>query len=210
MTDLVVRVADKNMEFSIRGILSRSQSLGIKMATSNTYVHPERDPGCFLKAHEFLRAFQDSHSHGLVVFDRKGCGRDAQTRQNLETQVERQLSGSGWGHRAACVVVDPELENWVWSDSPHFDTLLGWQGRTPALRQWLREKGVWPTEAPKPARPKEAVEQALRIARKPRSSSLYLQLAESVGLDRCSDSAFLKLRDTLANWFPRQRSFPSP
>ncbi len=43
----------------------------------------------------------------------------------------------------------------------------------------------------------------LRTARKPRSSSIYLELARSVGTERCTDPAFLKLKRCLREWFPR-------
>ena len=57
----------------------------------------------------------------------------------------------------------------------------------------------------KPARPKEAFEAALREARKPRSASLYQQIAERVSLRRCTDTAFLELKSILNNWFPPER-----
>lgn len=138
------------------------------------------------------------------MFDRDGCGRHGQTRQQLEAEVEKNLRSAAWGDRAACIVIDPELENWVWSDSPHVDSVLGWEGREPALRGWLQAQGYWNAGSPKPDRPKEAVEEALRNVRKPRSSALYQELAESVSLERCSDPAFLRLKTLLAKWFPQQ------
>jgi hypothetical protein len=50
-------------------------------------------------------------------------------------------------------------------------------------------------------RPKEALEKALYAARKPRSSAIYQSLAEMVSLARCSDRAFIKLKETLRKWF---------
>ena len=111
------------------------------------------------------------------------------------------MNQSGWTDNAAVIVIDPELENWVWVDSPHVDDVLGWRGRGPGLWEWLRQKGMLPPDAPKPVRPKEAVEEALRVARKPRSSSLYRNLAEHVTLETCTDPAFQKFRDTIVSWF---------
>jgi len=45
--DLVVLVADKNMEFAVKGLLPRSQSFGINPLAYDIHVHIERDPGCF-------------------------------------------------------------------------------------------------------------------------------------------------------------------
>lgn len=50
--------------------------------------------------------------------------------------------------------------------------------------------------------PKEVVEAALRIKGIPRSSSIYYEIATKVNFDGCSDPAFVKLRATLAAWFP--------
>gem|GEM_PF-6240707 len=39
--------------------------------------------------------------------------------------------------------------------------------------------------------------------RRPRSSSLYEELATKLGLHRCTDRSFDRLRSTLSGWFPR-------
>lgn len=200
--DLVVLVADKNMEFAVKGILGRFLALKIRQAIPVVHVHPEKDPGCLLRGHEFLSLFQSQFAHALILLDREGCGQEKADRETLEVDIERRLSQSGWDGRAAAVVIDPELEMWVWSDSPQIDAVLGWQGKSPELRLWLKTKNFLQEGQAKPARPKEALESALRTARKPRSSSLYLQLAKQVGLERCVDPAFAKLRASLQEWFP--------
>ncbi|HEY0553853.1 MAG TPA: hypothetical protein VGG20_06265 [Thermoanaerobaculia bacterium] len=200
--DLILLVADKNMEASLRGLLSRSQSLKCRPVTFDLYVHPERDPGCLLRGHDFLRPFASRYERALVLLDHEGCGREAVVRSGLESELEERLGDAGWGDRAAAVVISPELENWVWSDSPHIDRALGWTSSEISLRDWLMEKGFLSAGAIKPLKPKEAVEVVLRTARKPRSSSIYLDLAKLVGTDRCTDPAFQKLRRCLQEWFP--------
>ena len=198
--DLVVLIADKNIEGALRGLLSRPQALGLSEISCDLYVHPERDPGCRLRGHHFLKPFAHRYAHALVVFDREGCGREDEERASLESQVEDRLSSSGWDDRAAAVVIDPELEIWVWNDSPHVESALGWSGEM-SLRGWLMQKGWLREGESKPAQPKTAVEEALRVARRPRSSSMYHELARKVGTDRCVDAAFLKLKQTLVRWF---------
>ncbi len=116
--------------------------------------------------------------------------------------MEGRLAANGWPDRALAIVLDPEVEVWVWADSPVVDDVMGWAGRTPALRDWLIAKGYLQGGESKPRRPKEAFEHALRLVPKARSSALFLSLAEGVSVNRCSDEAFLRLRDTLARWFP--------
>ena len=200
--DLVVLAADKNIEFTIRGLLnSRTAALGIRPVAFDVYPHPERDPGCRLKAHEFLRVSLASDEHALVLFDRAGCGKEGVGRAALEREVEERLAASGWTARAAAIVMDPELEAWVWADSLHVERIVGWAGSSGSLRGWLEGERFWETGAPKPHDPKGAVERALYRARKPRSSALYQRLAEQVGFSTCADPAFQKMRSTLQAWF---------
>lgn len=200
--DLVVLVADKNMEFAVKGILTRVEALGIREVTATFHVHPENDPGCLLRGHLFLKLFVHQAAHALVLLDREGSGQDSNTREILESGIEGRLSTSGWDDRAAAIVIDPELERWAWSDSPHVDSVLGWDGRNPCLRSWLKEKAFLKEGQIKPIRPKEALEQALRSVKKPRSSSLYQQIAQKVSLQRCVDPSFIKLKTILQGWFP--------
>ena len=202
--DLVVLVADKNIEFAVKGLLSRPRALGVRPITSDLFVHPYRDPGCLLDGHSFLRPLVNRYLYALVIFDREGCGRERLSREELEQQVKDRLSQSGWGDRAASIVLDPELEIWVWSDSPHVDSVLGWSGRQPDLRTWLAEKGFVEANAPKPNRPKEAIQEALRLVRKHRSSALYFQLATRVSVNRCVDPSFSKFKAILKNWFSEE------
>jgi hypothetical protein len=200
--DIIFLVADKNAAWAIQGLVCRPKSLAIRSVRAVIRPHPENDPGCYLRAHDFLRPFRSLYARAIVMFDREGCGNEALSREALEAEVEDRLQTSGWDDRARAVVVDPELDIWVWSDSPEVESALGWAGRSPTLRSWLTEKGFLQAGVVKPARPKEAMEAALRVVRKPRSSNVYQQLARSVSLRRCSDPAFAKLRAALQMWFP--------
>lgn len=200
--DLGVLVADRNMEYSIKGILERTESIKIKKIKYEIYTHPLRDPGCRNNGHDFLRPFVNLYEHALIIFDKEGCGKEKNTtREELEKEIEKRLAISGWGDRAAAIVIDPELENWLWSDSPEVDVVLGWKGKNPSLHHWLEDRGYLTGNSIKPSHPKDAVESALRIVNKPRSSSIFYQLANKVSLKRCQDPAFLKLKEKLFKWF---------
>lgn len=200
--DLVILVADGTMEFAVRGIINRSQAIKIREVTPVFYVHPEHDPGCALRGHSFLATFAKQFAHALIMLDHKGSGQEKSTRENLEAEIEERLSQSGWGNRATAVVIDPELEMWVWSDSPHVDSILGWEGRKPALRLWLQQNRYLQANQVKPENPKETLELALKVVGKPRSSSLYKHLAQKVSFERCVDPSFVKLKTILQTWFP--------
>ena len=74
------------------------------------------------------------------------------------------------------------------------------------LADWLRDEGHLRSGETKPKDPKRAVEEALRIVRKQRSSAIYLQLAQRVSVHRCVDEAFLKFRKLLQQWFGGEKT----
>jgi hypothetical protein len=199
--DLIVLAADEQIKFAVKGLLARGPAMGFREPIIDLNVHPAKDPGCLLRGHEFLRASSRQYRHAIVLFDREGCGKEHLSREELEREVEHRLASSGWADRAAAVVLDPELEVWVWSDSPQVDAVLGWAGRTPQLAQWLEAQGYRAANQPKPNEPKKALEHALRSVRKARSSVIFHELAQHVSIKRCTDPSFLKFKALLQQWF---------
>jgi hypothetical protein len=199
MKDLVVLVADKNMEAAVKTLIEkRHKSLGIRQVQADVFVHPEHDAGVFLKAHIFLKAHCNEYRYALVMFDHEGCGQQNKPAQQVEQAVKQRLEQSGWQGRCEVIVLEPELEAWVWSSSHHVPKVLG---LTPEQLQQILQR--FPkTHLGKPQRPKEAMEECLRQAKIPRSSSIYAELAETVGLKNCVEPSFVKFRRTLQKWFP--------
>ena len=108
------------------------------------------------------------YSHGLMIFDHEGCGHENEPVADVESIVRHHLHNSGWGDRAEVVVIEPELEAWVWSDSPHVEEVLGWSNQIPSLRAWLTDRHLLAPRATKPSRPKEAMQAAIRQTGVPR------------------------------------------
>ena len=202
--DLMVIVPDGDMEFAVEALLCRPESLGMRPISFDIRRHLQRDSGCRSDCHHYLRPWLRGYGYAMVLFDHEGCGKEELERTVLEEQVEAMLRDNGWNNRCAVIVIAPELEAWVWSDSPVVDEVLGWQGRTPVLRDWVRNRTeFWPSDHPKPNRPKEAFEAALKEVRKQRSPRLFKDLASRVSVSRCIDPSLLKFRDMLAGWFPK-------
>lgn len=204
--DPVVLVADKDMEFFLRGILNRPEALGIKQVNFEIFRHPQKDPGCRLIGHDFLRPLTKIYQHALIILDHEGCGKESLNRDALELEIENRLRTSGWNDRAGAIVIDPELENWAWSTSPEVDRILGWQGKSATLRTWLLNNGFLSKDSMKPCPPKKALRETLRNVRKPWSASIFHQIAQTVSLKQCADPAFQKLKATLLNWFPTTKT----
>lgn len=102
------------------------------------------------------------------------------------------------------IVFKPELEIWLWVDSPHTANELGWDNY-PNLKDFLIQRGLWISGKLKPDRPKEAVEAALWKRKIPRSSSIYYNIAKKVSLERCTDASFHNFKSLLKRWFSKGR-----
>ena len=205
MKDLVILAADKDLEHALRGLIGRSEALGIRPIDYDVFVHPEHDPACAIRGVEFLARFAEQYSYALLMFDQEGSGRESTAIEELQISLNANFSSSDWGERAKAIVLSPELEAWIWSASPVVDEIAGWKDRNPGLRPWLFEQGWLESGEIKPRRPKEAFIAALRKARKPRSASLYEQIASRVSLQRCKDNSFTHFKNVLRAWFPRAR-----
>lgn len=201
MRDLIILVPDIDTEQALLGLLSRTEALGIRAISCDIFPHPRRDPGCLRESVEFLRGFTRNYEHAIVLFDHEGCGKESTDSSELEDSMRLKLSSSGWNDRAEPLILEPELEIWIWSDSPEVDKALGWAH--PALREWLKSGGWLKPGEFKPARPKEAMREAMRIVRKVPSAAVYNQIAKTVSFKRCQDAKFLRLLELLRNWFPQ-------
>ena len=197
MKDLVALVADNTMKAAVENLLQRAPSLGIRPLTSDLYSYPRHDPGVLKESAMFLESLREQYENALVMFDREGSGQENKSAEELQDAVQSQLDRAGWAEHSGVIVLDPELEIWVWSDSPHVSQVLGIApSDLDQLLSQYRSAGNF-----KPSRPKELMEKVLRQSHIPRSSSLYADLARLVGVDRCTDPAFLRLRGYLTQWF---------
>lgn len=201
--DLVVLVADRDIEFALVGILSRPEALGIRSLRGIELVpHPQHDPGVFKNGPELLRPYAREFERALVVLDKAWAGAPARISE-VEDQLAQRLRPV-WDDRAEVVCIDPEIEVWVWSDSPHVARELGWASMQ-ELRGWLRTRELWTEDRHKPAEPKEAFLRAIHERAIPKSPALFRNLASSVGFGRCSDLAFARLLSILRAWFSPSR-----
>jgi len=199
--DLVVLVADADTESVMRTLLEeRHRALNIREIEFRIIRDPGRDSGVYKRADSLLRPYFRIAEHALVILDRVGSGQEHKlSAQEIETDLEDRLRRSGWqSNGCAAIVIDPELELWVWSRSPHVPHTLGLDENS--LEQVLTRVGC--SASGKPSDPKSALQAALRQARRPLSSAIFKELASRVSLASTNERAFNKLRSTLQRWFP--------
>ena len=203
MKDLIVSVADIDQEKVVEALLPRIPRVsGTRFFTWDIVRNMLKDSGSCNLSHEFLRPYINQFNYCLVLFDYEGSGVEHEkTRAEAEIGGERLLSRNGWDGRNAAIVIEPELENWMWIDSHHLQNAIAWK-RPESLYQWARSTGRLAEGSHKPARPKESFEEAIKISFIPRSSSIYKNIASRVSYRHCEDLAFRKLISTLEIWFP--------
>ena len=200
MLDLAALTADSQQEATIRALLQhRATALGIRPVAFEVLRHPRQDPGVWKEADAFLKAFRSRAEHALVVLDHQWEGSPPDP-EGMRKELLDRLERVDWT-RDVCevVVVVPELEVWVWGSSPAVSKVLRYDVGT--IRRIADEHSWWPANKAKPVAPKELLEAVLRRQRRPRSASIFEELAQRVSLERCTDPAFALLREALQRWF---------
>jgi hypothetical protein len=208
MRDCIFLLADKNMEATFLGFLTRvgfDLSLGIgkfEFDSAEDLIVDENgnDPGVYNRAHEFLRLYQRTHRHAIVVLDNAWEGSPGV--KAIEDNISKNMRKTGWDeNNFAVIVINPELEVWIIQDSPVVEQAFRFKQKNVSMRKWLEQKGLWDADALKPNDPKKAVEYILKISRTPRSSAIYYQITSRISIKRCQDPAFQKLCSIMQQWF---------
>lgn len=214
MRDLLVYVADGNMAEAVGGLLDRNQAhlaigCGPFLFDSRTDIKVakgQNDPGVYTRADALMQPYAKEYTHAVVIVDEEWDGSPGASA--IAKRLCEHLINAGWpADRALALVVSPEADVWLWSDSPHTAAALGWESWD-ALRPALEQQGLLEPNQSKPSRPKEAADWALRQGPKriPRSSKLYRQVSGKVSVHRCEDTALNEFINQLRNWFPVERA----
>lgn len=203
MTDLLLVTADQDAEFTVKALLKRHlKQFGIGDFTWEVIRNIGRDSGCRTDSVELLRDQIKRYRFTIVLFDFEGCEPpNNASKEAVAAKLEQDLSRNGWKDRCRAILIDPELENWIWTRHDRMARTIGWSGKDD-LYVWLEREGWITSGAAKPPRPKESFEAAIDITDIELSASLFEEIAEGAPLSRCTDPAFLALMEQLAEWFP--------
>lgn len=210
MRDCIFLLADKNMQAAFEGFFTR-QGCPQRLGCGNFVFDPrqdiavasgDNDPGLYTRGHELLRPYQATHRHAVVVLDADWDGSPGKTA--ITEHLTAQITATGWrADRFNVIVIDPELENWIWQQNDHVARGLGF-GNSNELMADPDLQVAWPQGQVKPSSPKEILEFLLQKRRIPRSSAIYKQITSQVSVKHCQDSAFHRLIDSLRTWFPQE------
>lgn len=215
--DCLFFVADTNMANVVDGFLSRGHLQGrigcrdfLFDFDSDVLEAPRlgmgSDGGIYRYCHSLLQenGYMDTHERLIVMLDQQfGSELPAST---VREEILGRLRANGWGDdKADVVVIDPELEVWIWQDSPHVHAAVGFADAG-SLREALKNDSDWPDGHVKPLQPKELFQAVCRRYRTVYSPALYRDIVERVSVRSCTDAAFQQLVATLCRWFPAGES----
>ena len=200
MQDLVVLVADKNMQFALQGALARPQALGVRPFTFEFRSHMGRDGGVRTTGADVLAREATRFRHALMLLDFEGCGQEEDAPLVIEAQLDQKLQ-MVWNASAKAIVISPEVDAWLWGNDAVLRDALHWP-QDGSIRDWLRGKGFAFNADEKPVRPKEALDAMRSVHKQPRSSAMYEKVTKRISLQNCTDAAFIRLRAQLQAWFP--------
>ena len=199
MQDLVLLVADKNMQFALQGALSRPEALGIRPITYEFRSHPGRDGGVRASGSRVLAGERNRFRHALMLLDFEGCGTQLLDPIALERELDQQIRVT-WSDEGKTIVIAPEVDIWLWGSDNALHEVFQWPLQV-GVRDFLHAKGFVFSADGKPLRPKEALEAMVPVHRQARSSALYEKVTNKISLQNCRDPAFLRLREQLRIWF---------
>lgn len=207
MTDLLLVTADQDAEFTVKALLKRHlKQFGIGDFTWEVIRNIGRDSGCRTDSVELLRDQIKRYRYTIVLFDFEGCEPpNNASKEAVAAKVEQDLSRNGWQDRCRAILIDPELENWIWTRHDRMARSIGWKGKDD-LYTWLEGKGLIGANGVKPPRPKESFAAAIDVTNIELSASLFEEIAEGAPLGSCTDPAFKALVEQLAEWFPLKAS----
>ena len=211
MRDCMFLLADSNMKAAFEGFLNRDSfhhSLGcgqFSFAASRDLrvASGDNDPGLYTRGHELLRPYVNTHRFAVIVLDEEWYGSPGV--DTIREHITTNLLKTGWRkENCRVIVVDPELEMWIWQRNDHVAKALG-MGSSREFETEPIISEAWPQGQLKPSRPKETLEAVLRKNHIPRSSSIYRRITSRVSVKSCQDGSFQELSQTLQAWFPLER-----
>ena len=210
MRELAILTADKTMNAVVTAFFQRNHwhtTLGCAAfdfwPEEDIINDPQHtDGGVHRRAHELVRPYLRTHSRVVVILDQQFGGDIPAV--DVRDDILLNLRRNGW-HDKNCevVVIDPELEVWLWQDSPHVAEAVGYTGVS--LRDHLATSGDWPEGDIKPGQPKEVIQGLMKVNRAGVPMVVYTKIARRVGVGGCQDGSFGQFRTKLQTWFPPER-----
>jgi hypothetical protein len=239
MKPLLILTADNECVATLRGFFERKdfhKSLGcgpIQLAgvtfdvEKDIRVHPGHDCGVWSDPQMVLFAERKNYAKALIILDEAWEG--APKAENLVSDIEKRAQAEGqWERdRFEVVLIQPELEAWIWQRNIHVAEAFEFPGSDGGLWELLtvqslaldkrtkkhlfvnldplNDVAAWPKNEAKPKNPKGVVEAVSAHCQSGPASGVFNEISAKVGVKHCVDGSFHKLRDALRGWFPEKK-----
>lgn len=201
MVDLLVVLEGPRDREVIRAVLGRPAALGIRQIT---FQCVQRSSAVCAQGPDIARQQRNRFRYVICLWDHQGSGQ-GKTPARAQGEVQAQLNRNTLKGCSKALVIDPELEIWLWQDQAAIVNVLGvgmnqlWQ----SLNAW--QQAQFPTQTVRALIrqfPKEALEEVIRQAGEKPSAALYGRIAAKANLQLWGSVPSFKLfRRTLRRWF---------
>ena len=177
-----------------------------------------KDAGVWKNAHFLLRGKRTSYEHAVVLLDNAFDGSPGP--EQLERDIRENVQSVGWSaDDVEVIVLDPELEIWIWQRNVNVEQAFDYSG-PPSLWKKLAAQAIspsrrlvpadpdrgllpaWPDDDRKPRDPKATVEAVRLLCDSDPPSAIFNSISARISVKGCVDPGFLKLRSALRRWFP--------
>lgn len=190
----------------MQALLNRVHGLGIRHVTFefDLRFNTVRTQGPNI-ARERRRRFP----YVICLWDHRGSGQEHKPASQVQGKVQAHLNGNTLKGCSKAIVIDPELEIWLWQDWTAIAVALKVEEKQ--LAKWLKnyQQRQFPTHSVQELVqrfPQEALEAVVQQAGEKPDSALYGRIADAANFELWSkEPSFRQLRRTLRRWFPQRR-----
>lgn len=206
MKDLLLLVADADMEAFFSGILQRPKAIQIRPITYEIQRHPLRDSGIIQSGAELARMRKGNFHKVILLWDHHGSGCEKRySADDSAKAMQDKLDSYTWKTHSHTVSIDPELEIWLW----HTESSIRkcWNLSEQQMELWIAEIAASLNRSIENAKkevPKELFEflikEKVRRTISPRNFAQIGNSASMPALLKCG--SFRAIIETLRRWFP--------
>lgn len=213
MRDLILHLADRHMEDGFRAFFARDDwhhvlgcaRFGIDPGSLEDIFRRggHTDGGLWQHAHDNLAPFRQRYRHAMIVLDADFDPHPGA--ESLVREISANLLAAGWPEDAfRVVVIDPELEAWLWAPNVNVAMAFG-HDDFKEMQRMLAERNLWDEASPKPNDLKEARDVAAKLGGRRTAGPIFRSVFAGISrraCDLCEESGFRSLRAALQTWFP--------
>jgi hypothetical protein len=213
MGDVIFHLADEHMEKGLKAFFSRDDwhfALGCHRfevdprSENDLYRVPgHTDPGIWKHAGENLRPFRDQYRYAVIILDADFDPYPGA--EVLRADISADMIKAGWApERFAVIVIEPELEAWLWAPNQNVATAFG-HDSFDQLRGRLERENLWTPGQPKPNDLKRARDRAARLGGKKTGGPIFKGVFSEISnraCNHCVEPGFVAMRAALQGWFP--------